>query len=538
MADAEAAAGEPFVHTLERTEWEQVMRRVRPFVRDDERDPQGHLVLLVGGGRRRWAGHDADRLAVWDAGPDGRHVTLLVSPRLLDAFPFVEGGTGEAQLVFEPRMDPPQLMLNGPGGDVAFDVVPLGDPPPTDLMLAERRIEDAGNATCTASSEQLRELVLQGRRAPAGPFLDDDRPEPVMWLHGREGSVGLVVGWEELGDVAYSMRVDGGGDCRVPVSPLGALTLFDALDPGDVELSLPPDADHGIWVRQDAFTAILMPDDPAGPLRARVEEVLTHVFGPDVVHRDDDGDYLLGTDGVPVWASLVEADPPQLRVFAHVLDGIDEDPELLSELNALNTSIGLAKLLWLDGVVMAFGGLVATTVDEAEVAALYERVRGVADGLGPTLAARFGGEPGIPGAARRWANYVRARLRAELVPGVWSPLNGPESAEHLPFDGPAYLISAHDPFGRRRPDHVNELAEHRLVGELLSAHAGFARAMVTGADGEAAVPGYLAWGLHVDSAVQIARAVGQEVLFGIEGDEVVVLGTGGERTELPRRGEG
>ncbi len=532
---AQAGDGEPFVHALERAEWEQVMRRVRPFVRDDERDPQGHLVLLVGGGRRRWAGHDADRLAVWDAGPDDRDLTLLVSPRLLDAFPFVEGGTGEARLVLEHRTSPPQVLLNGPGGDVAFDMVPLGDPPATDMILAERRAEDTANTTCTAAAEQLRELVLQARRAPAGPFLDEDRPEPVMWLTAREGSVGLVVGWGELGDVAYGLRVEGGGPCRVPVSPLGALVLFDALDPGEAELSLPADPGHGIWVRQDAFTAVLMPDDPLGPLRARVEEVLAGVFGPEVVHRDEDGDYLLGTDGVPVWASLVESDPPQLRVFAHVLDGIEEDPELLSELNALNTSIGLAKLLWLDGVVMAFGGLVATTVDEAEVAALYERVRGVADGLGPTLAARFGGEPGIPGAARRWANYLRARLRAELVPGVWSPLNGPESPEQLPFEGPAYLISAHDPYGRRRPDHVNELAAHRLVGELLSARAGFARAMVTGADGESAVPAYLAWGLHVDAALEIAAAVGQEVIFGVEGDEVVVIGLGGDHTTLPRR---
>ncbi|MHB1138440.1 MAG: hypothetical protein ACYC2O_05735, partial [Microthrixaceae bacterium] len=87
-----------FELVIDEAEWESVQRRIVPFCDTDERIGRG-LVLVAGeGGRRSWWATDQHRMARLDAGPDERDYTLMISPRLLAAWPFASGDTGQAVL--------------------------------------------------------------------------------------------------------------------------------------------------------------------------------------------------------------------------------------------------------------------------------------------------------------------------------------------------------------------------------------------------------------------------------------------------------
>ena len=79
-------------------------------------------------------------------------------------------------------------------------------------------------------------------------------------------------------------------------------------------------------------TVLILPVDTTFEItRERVEQVIAQVFGPDAVHRDEQGDYPLTTDGIPVFARLADDYPPKVQVFAKVLAQIRApSPEYLA----------------------------------------------------------------------------------------------------------------------------------------------------------------------------------------------------------------
>ncbi|MFM7063458.1 MAG: DUF3293 domain-containing protein, partial [Actinomycetes bacterium] len=257
--------------------------------------------------------------------------------------------------------------------------------------------------------------------------------------------------------------------------------------------------------------------------------------------------------GVPVYArySPVGAGSPSyLTIFANVLYDMPESPELLAEVNKLNGTARPSKVVVDSGVVTVCGSLVAATIDAPEVAALVSEVRDVADGLGPTLAAYFGGTTGRSVEDERWEGYLAADIAAEVAPGRWEVLHGADSVEDLPiFDEPLYVVTAYNPHGRVREHWQNEQENARLAGQLLGAGAALARAVggaVGGSGGgrtsemEGGVPpaetalaeaSFLVWGVDEEVVAQAARDFGQEAYFVVEDEEVSVVGAFSDRTE-------
>src|SRR5690606_4812076 len=154
---------------------------------------------------------------------------------------------------------------------------------------------------------------------------------------------------------SYRIPVAGGDDAVVSASPAYLHELIRALDPGDVTVTIPRDLNDTVRVQQGSVTALLMPIDPARGVVGHVEEVTTVVFGEDVVHTDGDGDYPLSAAGIPVYARIMPGDPIRLAVFAQVLVDVELNEDLLVELNQLNVSTGMVKVLWNDHTVIVSG---------------------------------------------------------------------------------------------------------------------------------------------------------------------------------------
>jgi hypothetical protein len=517
---------------IEEAEWADIGRRLRPSLEGDERDRLGNFGLVLGGGRRRWFSTDSYRLVVIDTGPDEGDLELVVSPRLLAAFPLVSAGSGSALLSV--RGEPPHrtVSLEGPGGALTLD---HGDLVHVDLdEILDHQLLRSGTSF-TADVEALHEMVRLARVAPAGPFLDEDRIEPLMWLTASRDALHLEVGWGELGSTRYHVPVDGTGEATISANPSYLTDLIESLEPGPATFTIPDDINDTVRVQQGHVTGLLMPIDPHLGTVRHIEHVLATVFGDDALHLDDDGCYPLTVDGARVRGRIIVADPIRLEISASVIDDVEVGADLLEELNALNASTGMAKVLWRDGRVDAVGELVATTLDPEEVVAVLRRVSELADGLGPALAARFGGRPQLPGFEARWADYGRALLHAELVPGEWLPLNGPDATEAFPFTSPVYVITAHNPRGRARPDDTNEQDNARLAAALLLEGAHLVHAVGGSPDGAHEEASFLVWNIDEEAVLRLGADFGQDAVFELTRDHCTILGvTVPRRQERPR----
>jgi hypothetical protein len=519
-------AADEIVITIEAEEWDHVARRLASALRDDERDPLSKLAVATADGVRRWYATDSYRLVVVRTAVDPRSYAALVSPRLLEAWPLLADGS-EADLHIDRSADPSVVTMSGPGGSLAVEVDQGVIQDVEDLLLVQGM---QPGATVTVDVEALAEILRLARRAPEGPFLDDDHDDPLLWIATDGTTLEVELTWPELGTTTYRMAVEGSGTARVTANPRYLAELLASLDPGDAELTLPEDPEHAIRIVQDPVVGLLMPLDPGRVLRQDVETILAAMFGPDVVHPDADGDYLLSADGVPVFAQVLWSDPPQLRLFAVVLDSVEATPDLLGEINQLNTSIGMARVLWADGQVVVAGELVATTLDPEELAALFARVRGIAADLGPALSAVFGGYTVMPGEEYRWSVYAEAILLAELVPGEWVRLNGPGAVEGWPFPGEVHVVTAWNPAARNRPDVVNQEATAHLSADLTRAGAGFLRARRRLLDGDLVEQALVVWGLDRTGVLDVVRPYRQEVVFAVDATTMSVVGVYGDRT--------
>lgn len=512
-------------------EWRTVVSRLLSSLGDDERSPTGGLHLIVGGGRRRWAGTDGSHLFVVDGPVDDGNGVFLVPPRLLEAWPALAGDRGVATLevpvVPDPDLDSARL-VGASGSKLTVDCTIGSDLDVDAIVAAQRELE---RYDCVVDAAELETAIRVVSRPPALIPDDDDFVLPMIWFGCGRTRVSLSVLWGELGSTTFDLRTPSPGRSSLPVSPSSLRALVAALGEGEVRLSFPADRSQGLLVTQDDLVALLMPLDADGFVRDHVESQLAELFGEEVRHRDVDGDYVLATDGVPVYARLVPTDGfSWLRIFAQVLTGVDEEaPDLLAEINQLNVATPLAKISVASGTVAVQGELVAETLDDAEVVTLYERVRRVAADLGPALAVRFGGRPAVPGEESRWVHYEQTVLNAELDAGSWSRLNGPDGLAVWPFDSPVFVVTAANPAGRIRSDGENAVANARLAAALVRVRAGFCRALGTSGDGTHREESFLVWGVTVETAVEVAAEFGQDAIFELTDDRMSVVGVAVDR---------
>lgn len=528
---------------LQEEEWLSITMRLRPALGSDEQESLGKVALLVGDGRRRWITFDERHLVIFDAADSDGEFFELVSPRLLESWRGVSAGSGSAVLSRRVGEDGAQLVLSGPGGTAAVDL-PFQRYPDVMEIAAHQRANEV--ASVTVDSDSLLAAANLTNRRPRG--IDDDAPNPYTWLEFDGTTMAVVRQWDGLGETRFELPAEGDAHCQVPVALEDLGPLISVFKEGDVEVGIPKDAFSTLRIEQDDVVAFFMPLDPDKPGRDRVVDVLVEVFGEDVVHTDEHGDFQLGLFGVPVYARYTRGAPSYLTIFANVLYDVAESAELLAEVNKLNGNARPAKVVVDEGVVTVCGALVAATIDAPEVAALVTEVRNVADGLGPTLAAYFGGTTGRSVEDERWEGYLAAEVAAEVVPGRWQVLHGADAVEELPHrSGPMFVITAFNPHGRVRDHWQNEQENAQLAAQLIASGASLSRAVGGAVGGRAeglpdaasetaiAEASFLVWGVEEPVVADAARDFGQEAYFVLEGDQVSVVGAFSDRRETIAR---
>lgn len=151
------------------------------------------------------------------------------------------------------------------------------------------------------------------------------------------------------------------------------------------------------------------------------------------------------------------------------------------------------------------------------------------------LSAVYGGQRPGRNVDQRWADYRNTVIEAEIVPGAKIILSGPEAEKRWPVDGPVWVLTAHDPFGRRRPDEKNAADNGRLASELVTAGGGFVRAFGRNLDGTYGEAGFFVWDIDRNVARSLGRSYGQEAVFEVDEFELRVVGCFDDRVDVQPR---
>ena len=93
-----------------------------------------------------------------------------------------------------------------------------------------------------------------------------------------------------------------------------------------------------------------------------------------------------------LYVRLVEAEPPVVRVFSPLLRNIPLSPELLAELNDLNSRLNFQRVFWRDSTVYAACELLADTLTAAEFSHTCDGIADAADYYDERLREKFGGQ--------------------------------------------------------------------------------------------------------------------------------------------------
>jgi hypothetical protein len=129
----------------------------------------------------------------------------------------------------------------------------------------------------------------------------------------------------------------------------------------------------------------------AGLFRSHVENCLKSVVAQAELAIDDDGDYPFGTAVVPAWVCIVPGDPPAVRVYAYVVEGVRRTTQLLTELNEINARVRGLCIYWTDGHVLVDAELSYTAVNEPALGQTMDAVLATAGAVAEMLAIVHGG---------------------------------------------------------------------------------------------------------------------------------------------------
>jgi hypothetical protein len=126
-------------------------------------------------------------------------------------------------------------------------------------------------------------------------------------------------------------------------------------------------------------------------ITAYVEKLLGAQTGSDRVAADGDGDYPVRFGSALYYVRLLGGADPDVQVFAVALNDVPASPELLAELNEINSRIRFARIFHLRQEVLVETNLVGESVDPPGFRTACEAVGEVADKIGTILAGKYGG---------------------------------------------------------------------------------------------------------------------------------------------------
>ena len=129
----------------------------------------------------------------------------------------------------------------------------------------------------------------------------------------------------------------------------------------------------------------------ADQARAYVESLLQRLTNSDKVGTDDDGDYPVQFRNCHYYVRVIGNDTPVVQVFSVAVADVDATPELLIELNTLNTGIRFARAFHVQRQVLIETDLLAEALDPAGFENACNCIASITLDVAPSLAARFGG---------------------------------------------------------------------------------------------------------------------------------------------------
>jgi hypothetical protein len=128
-------------------------------------------------------------------------------------------------------------------------------------------------------------------------------------------------------------------------------------------------------------------------LRAKVHRLVTNYVGGQAVPADLVTEPAAIRSGTAViYLRLIANEPPLVRVFSPLLRKLECSPQLLTELNELNSRLNFIRLFWRDNSVIASSELLASTLDPIELSNACDWLADTSDYYDVRLRDRFGGE--------------------------------------------------------------------------------------------------------------------------------------------------
>lgn len=139
-------------------------------------------------------------------------------------------------------------------------------------------------------------------------------------------------------------------------------------------------------------------------IAAYVERLLETITDNGRVRPDHDGDYPVRFGSALYYVRLVGADQPDVQVFAVAVDDVPASPELLAEINEINTRVRFARVFHVREQVLVETDLVGDAVDPHGFINACQTVARISDQLGPVLSKGYGGRTAFEEA--KGADYV------------------------------------------------------------------------------------------------------------------------------------
>ena len=131
-------------------------------------------------------------------------------------------------------------------------------------------------------------------------------------------------------------------------------------------------------------------------IRSHVEVLLQREWEVCRVLTDPEGDFPFRQGTAACWVSVLDLDPPMVRVFAHAAFGLKPTLALLRELNEIQHRTLSAAVELCDDAVVVSQTISPVGLTQPVLAQALASVSMVADDIGPLLSAMFDGSTPFP----------------------------------------------------------------------------------------------------------------------------------------------
>lgn len=126
-------------------------------------------------------------------------------------------------------------------------------------------------------------------------------------------------------------------------------------------------------------------------IRSHVELLLQREWDVCRVLADEDGDYPFRHGTAACYVSVLDLDPPMVRVFAHAAYGLRPTLKVLREINDIQSRAATARVELRNDVVVVSQTLSPIGLTRPVLAQALNAVGNVADDIGTLFAAMFDG---------------------------------------------------------------------------------------------------------------------------------------------------